>query len=56
MESGVDVEVGVEEKKVRLLLDELEFCVKGSLDCVALKRFEIKDVVRASGDAELISA
>ena len=56
MESGVDVEVGVEEKKVRLLLDELEFCGKGSLDCDALKWIEIKDVVRDYGDAELISA
>ena len=51
----MDVVVGVDEKEMVVLLDELEFCVKGSLDCVALKRFEIKDVVRAFGDAESIS-
>ena len=52
----MDVVVGVEEKKVVLLLDELEGCEGGCFDCVALKGFVIKDVVCASGDAESISA
>ena len=51
----MDVVVGVEEKKVVLLWNELEGCEGGNSNCVALKRFEIKDVVRAFGDAESIS-
>ena len=51
----MDVVVGVEEKKVVLLLDELEGCEGGCFDCVALKGFVIEDVVFTSGDAELIS-
>ena len=39
-----------------LLLDELEGCEGGNSNGVALKRFEIQDVVRASGEAEPISA
>ena len=56
MEGGLDVVVGVEEKKVALLLDELEACKGGGLDCVALMGFVIEDVVSTSGDAELISS
>ena len=52
----MDVVVGVEEKKVVLLWDELEGCEGGNSNCVALKRFEIQDVVRPFGDTEPISA
>ena len=51
----MDVVIGVEEKKVVLLWDELEGCEGWNSNCVALKRFEIKDVVLAFGDAESIS-
>ena len=55
MKGGVDVEAGIEEKKVLLVLDELQVCGSGELEGVAAMGFEIKDVVCAFGESELIS-
>ena len=38
-----------------LVLDELQVCGSGELEGVAAMGFEIKDVVCASGESELIS-
>ena len=54
VEGGVDVEAGIEEKKVLLALDELQSCGSGELEGVAAMGFEIKDVVCALGEPESI--
>ena len=51
----MDVVVGIEEKEVLLVLDELQGCGSGELEGVAAMGFEIKDVVCAFGESELIS-
>jgi hypothetical protein len=53
---GVDVVGGVDKQEILFLLDELEGRECGELDCVALKWFEIKDVIRAFEEVESISA
>ena len=45
----MNVVVGVEEKEMVLLSDELEGCGSGELDVVAVMGFEIKDVVGSLG-------
>ena len=56
MKRGVDVVGGVDKQEILFLLDELEGRECGELDCVALKWFEIKDLIRASREVESISA
>ena len=51
----MDVVVGIEEKELLLVLDELQGCGSGGLEGVAAMGFEIKDVIRALGEAESIS-
>jgi hypothetical protein len=53
---GVDVVGGVDKQEILFVLDELEGRECGTLDCVALKWFEIKDVIRAFEEVESISA
>jgi hypothetical protein len=53
---GVDVVGGVDKQEILFLLDELEGRECGELDCVALKWFEIKDLIRAFREVESISA
>ena len=45
MKGGVDVEAGIEEEEVLLVLDELQGYVRGALEGVAAMGFEIKDVI-----------
>ena len=56
VECGVNVAVVVEEQEMGWLWDELEVGEARDLDGVALERFEIEDVVDASGEPEAISA
>ena len=55
VECGVDVEVGIEEKEMLLVLNELKGCGCGDLDGVALVGMEIKDVVGSIGELKPIS-
>ena len=45
VEGGVDVEAGIEEHQMLVVLNELKGCGCGPLDGVAAVGFEIKDVV-----------
>ena len=56
MKRGVDAVGGVDKQEILFVWDELEGRECGDLDCVALKWFEIKDVIRAFEEAESISA
>ena len=52
----MDVEAGVEKQEMLSVLVELQGCGRWGLEGVAVMGFEIKDVVCASGQSELISA
>ena len=45
MEGGVDVESGIEEQQMLVVLNELKGCGWWELDAVAVVRFEIKDLI-----------
>ena len=45
MERGVDVEVGIKEQEMLIVLSQLKRCGWRELDAVAVMGFEIEDVV-----------
>ena len=56
MECGVDVEVGIEEEEMLLVLTELKGCGCGDLDGVAVLGLEIKNGVGSFGQSKLIDS